>query len=213
MYSAEFQIFICCLHVVFVDQKLEVFTLMFPQIFWVAGATSWPHCSLCFYCFYWGFFAYLFVFIVIIVTRVQVGSSKQRGVGQAGSGRSFPPNQDSLSPGQVSLSSGVTCPRWHQPAEVAQGTRVVPQCRAGSGTGSEEEEGRCSPRAITACSCSLTKAGGNSLFLGLSHSYSHSKQFCFSPSLLACYLCSTSVWFPFYHSCENAEGMSVHICS
>lgn len=65
-----------------------------------------------------GFFVgWLFVFIV---TRLQVGSSKQRGVGQVGSGRSFPSNQDSPSPGQVSLSSGVTCPgdimlqRWHR---------------------------------------------------------------------------------------------------
>lgn len=56
MYSAEFQISVCCLRAVFVDQKFEVFTLVFLQIFWVAEAASWPHCSLCFYWLYWVFF-------------------------------------------------------------------------------------------------------------------------------------------------------------
>lgn len=145
MYTVEFQISLCCLWVVFVDWKLQAFTLAFLQCFWAIRAASWPHFSQWFYCL-----------------TLQVGSSMQRGFGQAGSGRVLSPKSRQLQP-----RAGVT-----SSAEVEQQP-----------------------------------------FLGLSHSYSLPKQFCFAPRLLACYLCSTPFSFLFYHLCENAEGMSVHISS
>lgn len=184
MCTVEFQISLCFLQVIV--QKLEVFTLPFPQCFWLIWATSWPHCSQCFYC-----------------PTVQLGSSRQRGLERAGSGSVLV-----LESRQLQGRAGVTSlGQGHHPAGVGQGPAQGRQSpgmagqghSAGQGRGRHRLwggwiEGRCSPRASTTCLCSQDPEQSrweiqwgsveNSPFLGLCHSYSLSKQFCFALSLL-----------------------------
>lgn len=203
MYTVEFHISVCCLQAVFVDWKLKVFPLEFPPCFWVIGAASRPHCSQSWYC-----------------PRTAGRQLHSEGL-WAGRVWQVPPPGQGRCPqaGVTSLGQG------HQPAQgkqgPAQGTRAGQSPgmagqdhsagQGEEGTGSEEDEGR----ATTACSCSQSPAKSRweipsvgQPFLGLSHSHSRSEQVCFAPSF-----CSTSFLVFFYHLCENAEGMSVHICS
>lgn len=212
MCTVEFQISLCCLQVIV--QKLEVFTLPFPQCFWLIWATSWPHCSQCFYCL-----------------TVQLGSSRQRGLERAGSGRVLV-----LESRQLQGRAGVTSlGQGHHPAGVGQGPAQGRQSpgmagqghSAGQGRGRHRLwggwiEGRCSPRASTTCLCSqdpeqsrweihsVRQHGATALFWDCIIPIPSLSS---SALLQVCYLCSTPFSFFFNHLCENAEGMSIHICS